>query len=305
MKVVPYQPGFEEDQARISSEKPWAHFRRVPADILSKLYTNPSFDPDSHLFLLDDNIVVGYISTRVINNEGELWLPVVKKGYESYHSRLMDEALHYLESQEVTSITTTTGLEWESLHGLPEQYGFSGSIPMIYSVIIQPNLIADDHFIFSFPSVKLKPYFPDEDDENLISFYEKKGRNIPEIKHFIATQLHKEYIFLYYDNDTLLGILRMLRPHKSLNTLWMRCIDVQEDHENRDKIIQAIFRFFVEYGIGHQFDTIDFFMNKYEYQDHKYQYRAIRMDPKIMRWKMSRNIPDEPTPSPSAILENI
>jgi len=130
-KIVGYDPSFIEKQADLIWEVSgaWKYPYRTSYEALKKAYSRQKFDPSTRFYAIENNELVGYITSEVVRRPekgdyGTLRFPLVKNDQREIASELMKKALERFRELEISRIRSAAGKDFGNTLELAKEYDF-------------------------------------------------------------------------------------------------------------------------------------------------------------------------------------
>ncbi|MFV2015683.1 MAG: GNAT family N-acetyltransferase [Candidatus Heimdallarchaeota archaeon] len=130
-KIVGYDPSYIEKQADLVWEVSgkWKYPYRTSIEALKKTYSKENFDPSTRFYAMENDQLVGYITSDVVRNKekgdyGTLRFPLVKNDHREISSNLMEKAFERFKELGITRIRSAAGKDFGNTVELAEKYGF-------------------------------------------------------------------------------------------------------------------------------------------------------------------------------------
>ncbi|MFX0065649.1 MAG: hypothetical protein ACFFC7_26040 [Candidatus Hermodarchaeota archaeon] len=138
--IKSYEPGFEEEQVKIGEAvaKQWVWPYSFSLQGLKNIYSQPNFDPETVLSCFKGDQMVGYVLTRIGEQEGvigpgvireegvgaSLDIPRVLPDHEEVIDLLMERIIEVLKSKNVKFIQTRVSTMKKNSIQMAEKWGF-------------------------------------------------------------------------------------------------------------------------------------------------------------------------------------
>jgi hypothetical protein len=127
-----YHEGFEVDQEKVGKEvaKTFVSPHQTPAERLKEVYTREGFDPETRLYAFKDKKMVGFLTTRVLDEEEDgvkianLTPPSVLAGHEEAEKLLFKKAVEILKKKGAKKIRSNFGVITQQDGEVAKKWGF-------------------------------------------------------------------------------------------------------------------------------------------------------------------------------------
>lgn len=131
-KIARYQPGFEDEHARIVAEvaKSWIYPHQVTANQIRESFSQNAYDPRTSFYCFKESIMVGFLISRILDEKNsvkraELTFPTVLPGYEDVPDLLFSRVQDELKKHGVRKIYSSFGSVGPNSEEWVEKWGFS------------------------------------------------------------------------------------------------------------------------------------------------------------------------------------
>ncbi len=129
-EIKSYKEEFLEDQVKIGNEetKKWRFSGQTSVEQLKVVYSQPNFDPETRLYAFQDEKMVGFVTSSIVEEEGkkigDARIPFVLEGHEEARSALLERAIEVLKSKGAKTLRTPVSKYWGHTIQFAEKFGF-------------------------------------------------------------------------------------------------------------------------------------------------------------------------------------
>ena len=130
-QITTYSPDYLQKQVAIGDYnlRQWLGARQSPVSRLEQVYSSPDFEPETRFYALQDDEVVGFLTSKVrkVGSEADLEFPLLSAGFEDAEEQLMSHAMRTLKSKGVSKVYSRVSDAWGSTVDLANKYGYQAN----------------------------------------------------------------------------------------------------------------------------------------------------------------------------------
>lgn len=113
--IKTYNPQFISDQVRIGKKVTmnWGYYSQSSFDELKQAYSRKEFNPKTKLYALDNDKVIGFITSKIIEEDlAEIAPPIVEDNDYEICTKLLQECINQLKNLGMKQIRITSCPSW-------------------------------------------------------------------------------------------------------------------------------------------------------------------------------------------------